>query len=84
MRNKVILEYLIKWKSFPLDDAIWEGEEMLKHPNRKSIVVSLAYPSGKGHKATLSLVACTGINAWIRVSVIEIYLEHVHECTKDH
>jgi len=25
LRNKVILEYLVKWKSLPLEDATWEG-----------------------------------------------------------
>lgn len=33
LRNKVIREYLIKWKDLPVEDAIWEGEEILQHPN---------------------------------------------------
>ena len=32
LRRQVIGEYLIKWKDMPVDDATWEGEEILQHP----------------------------------------------------
>ena len=33
LRNKMVREYLIKWKNLPLEDATWEGEEILQHPS---------------------------------------------------
>jgi hypothetical protein len=27
-----IKEYLIKWKNLPIEDATWEGEQILQHP----------------------------------------------------
>lgn len=32
LRTKVLLECLIQWKDFPLEDATWEGLEALQHP----------------------------------------------------
>ena len=29
----VILEYLVKWKELPMEDATWEGEQVLQHPS---------------------------------------------------
>ena len=29
LRNQTILEYLIKWKNLPREDASWVGEEVL-------------------------------------------------------
>ena len=26
LRSRVILEYLVKWKDLPIEDATWEGE----------------------------------------------------------
>jgi hypothetical protein len=31
LRNKVIKEYLVKWKELPIEDATWEGEQVLQH-----------------------------------------------------
>jgi hypothetical protein len=31
LRNKSIKEYLIKWKNLPIEDATWEGENILQH-----------------------------------------------------
>ena len=31
LRNRVIREYLVKWKDFPIEDATWEGEQVLQH-----------------------------------------------------
>ena len=31
LRNKTILEYLVKWKNIPKEDATWVGEEVLSH-----------------------------------------------------
>ena len=33
LRNRVILEYLVKWKELPMEDATWEGEQVLQHPS---------------------------------------------------
>jgi hypothetical protein len=35
LRNKSIKEYLIKWKSLPIEDATWDGEHVLQHPGSK-------------------------------------------------
>jgi hypothetical protein len=29
LRNRNIREYLVKWENFPIEDAIWEGEQVL-------------------------------------------------------
>lgn len=31
LRRRVIKEYLVKWKNFPLEDATWESEQILQH-----------------------------------------------------
>jgi hypothetical protein len=31
LRNMSIKEYLIKWKNLPIEDASWEGEQVLQH-----------------------------------------------------
>ena len=31
--NKVIREYLVKWNELPMEDATWEGEQVLQHPS---------------------------------------------------
>lgn len=33
LRNKVIVELLVKWKGLPIEDVTWEGIEILNHPN---------------------------------------------------
>ena len=33
LRNKVIREYLVRWKELPPEDATWEGEQVLQHPS---------------------------------------------------
>jgi len=32
LRNKMVNEYLIRWKDLPVEDATWEGEQILQHP----------------------------------------------------
>ena len=33
LRNRVITEYLIKWKNLPVEDSTWEDESFIqKHP----------------------------------------------------
>ena len=29
--NRAIREYLVKWKELPMEDATWEGEQVLQH-----------------------------------------------------
>lgn len=31
LKNRVIREYLVKWKDFPIQDATWEREDILQH-----------------------------------------------------
>jgi hypothetical protein len=33
MRSRVIREYLVIWRGFPTEDATWEGEQILQHPD---------------------------------------------------
>jgi hypothetical protein len=33
LRNRVIREYLIRWRYFPSEDATWEGDQILQYPN---------------------------------------------------
>ncbi|KAH9328027.1 hypothetical protein KI387_000135, partial [Taxus chinensis] len=33
LRRRSIKEYLVKWKDLPLEDATWESDSVLKHPN---------------------------------------------------
>ena len=35
LRSRVIQEFLVKWKDLPIEDATWEGEQVLHHPNLK-------------------------------------------------
>jgi hypothetical protein len=32
LRSRVIRECLIRWKGIPVEDAIWESEQVLQHP----------------------------------------------------
>jgi hypothetical protein len=38
LRNKSIKEYLIKWKNLPIEDASWEGEQVLQHLDSELLV----------------------------------------------
>jgi hypothetical protein len=38
LRNRTIKEYLVKWKDLPIEDATWEGEQVLQHPGLKLLV----------------------------------------------
>jgi hypothetical protein len=33
LRNRVIREYLVRWREFPAEYATWESEQILQHPN---------------------------------------------------
>ena len=37
LRSMDIREFLVKWKDLPIEDATWEGEQVLQHPNLKLI-----------------------------------------------
>jgi len=32
LRSRVIEECLIRWRGLPVEDAIWESEQVLQHP----------------------------------------------------
>ena len=32
LRNRVIKEYLVRWKYLPTKDATWQNEQILQHP----------------------------------------------------
>ena len=32
LRSRIIQEFLVKWKDLPIEDATWEGEQVLQHP----------------------------------------------------
>ena len=33
LRSRTIKEYLVQWKDFPSDEATWEDNKLLHHPN---------------------------------------------------
>jgi hypothetical protein len=33
LQNMVIKEYLVKWRELPIEDATWESEQILQHPD---------------------------------------------------
>ena len=35
LRNRIIRKFLVKWKDLPIEDATWEGEQVLQHLNLK-------------------------------------------------
>jgi hypothetical protein len=30
LRKRIIREYMVKWKNLPVEDAMWEGEQMIQ------------------------------------------------------
>jgi hypothetical protein len=37
LRNRVVKEYLIRWRDLQVEDATWEGEQCLQHLNLQSL-----------------------------------------------
>lgn len=35
LQRRVIGEYLVKWRNFPVEDATWESEQILQHPEMR-------------------------------------------------
>jgi hypothetical protein len=33
LRNRVIREYLIRWRDLPVEDVTWESDQILQRPN---------------------------------------------------
>ena len=33
LRRRTIKEYLVRWRNLPIEDATWEGEQILLHPS---------------------------------------------------
>ena len=33
LQSRMVLEFLVRWKNFPDEDATWEGEQILQHPS---------------------------------------------------
>jgi hypothetical protein len=46
LRNRNIREYLVKWKNFPIEDATWEGEQVL-HKAGSKLLVGKQFPVGE-------------------------------------
>jgi hypothetical protein len=46
LRRRVIREYLIKWKDLPIEDATWESEEILQHPELR-LLGDKQFPEGR-------------------------------------
>jgi len=46
MRNRSIIEHLVKWKGIPLEDENWEGENTLEHPNLHFLRISNIWEGG--------------------------------------
>ena len=54
LRNKVIREYLVRWKDLPLEDATWEGESILQHPALLQLLVGKQLRGGRTVMSPLS------------------------------
>ena len=46
LRNRSIIEHLVKWKGLPLEDATWEGAHILEHPNLHCLRTSNIWGGG--------------------------------------
>ena len=46
LRNRSIIEHLVKWKGLPLEDATWEGAHILEHPNLHCLRTSNIWEGG--------------------------------------
>ena len=46
LRNRSIIEHLVKWKGLPLEDATWEGAHFLEHPNLHFLRTSNIWEGG--------------------------------------
>ena len=46
LRSRAIREYLIKWKDLPIEDATWESEEILQHPELR-LLGDKQFPEGR-------------------------------------
>ena len=46
LRNRSILEDLVKWKGLPLEDATWEGAHILEYPNLHFLRTSNIWEEG--------------------------------------
>ena len=38
LRKRSIKEYLVKWKNLPIEDATWEGEQMIRKTGPELLV----------------------------------------------
>jgi hypothetical protein len=45
LRNRNIKEYLVKWNNFPIEDATWEGEQVLQKGSK--LLVGKQFPVGE-------------------------------------
>ena len=51
LRNRVIQGYLVQWKELPIEDATWEGEQVLQHPSLQ--LLGQAISSGEDYNVPL-------------------------------
>jgi hypothetical protein len=46
LKNRDIKEYLIKWNNFPIENATWESEQVLKQTDSE-LLVGKQFPIGE-------------------------------------
>ena len=61
LRNRVIREYLVQWKELPIEDATWEGEQVLQHPGLQ-LLEDKQFQAGRTVMSSSNCVSKTPIN----------------------
>ena len=54
LKNRVIREYLVKWKELPIEVATWEGEHVLQHPSLQ-LLEDKQFQAGRTVKSSSTL-----------------------------
>ena len=64
LRSRVIREFLVKWKDLPIEDATWEGEQVLQHPNLKLLEDKQSRVGRTVGRTVISRSSLRNCNAW--------------------